>query len=780
MRASNHPEENPFDGSSPSRELRWPEPALEPAIVRNLCDELSAGQPCQLRTKLELVREHAPLSLPQLLELVRGTDDQPSLAILAASLKSLLEPGTADDFSGLMPAVAHVARALLLDASPDHQSAKKVTHVLLSDILREMGKSEKVHRLLLSGLDAQARQDLFSAIIDGDQLDAGYWSCLELQALSEPTLDNLQRVFDAHELIRDEVGGGGLPSMALFRAVATMAERDFQGVFEVVLGEFNRAADKEVQSDYDYQMLEHAVSGLAQAAMTQADGLCSRLDPSKPRHFRLATEVAIDLGATTVGSGRRVLLGPIRERVLEVIGAREGAPPDLAVLALAHRALLATSDAAADLHSVHLFVDRALEAPPQAELVPLLDELAAAFERVHSVSATEPLPPIPEGSYLEPSPLPPSGLCAQPMVPPPILSPEALNDYVSNAALELAAIKKRSQAVVLASEIEEAIRGNLAGRRSHEEGNLFVGRDEARAFIRRLNFFLEKRLFVAAAALIPEALGVLRGSDDLGIGAGSEVLARALTELAVTIHDQEWLRSVVQARLSPADWAFLRSAHGGDPSDYQGASELVALAALSLRALLEDDSQWQHDLLDLASSPGITPGNFMTPCFIAELRSPGSWLQIVEKHDLRRHSPEVLWPIAVGARLSLAESFPQIFSLLGSSQGDTVTKGLLLAQSLRCDLTDEQREECRVMASMYLNEPGQLGVDALVTFSCFASEPGSAREINRTAISAVAAGDASFLATRALAARRAAENCILGADKVREIDLLGVSLGMES
>ena len=50
-------------------------------------------------------------------------------------------------------------------------------------------------------------------------------------------------------------------------------------------------------------------------------------------------------------------------------------------------------------------------------------------------------------------------------------------------------------------------------------------------------------------------------------------------------------------------------------------------------------------------------------------------------------------------------------------------------QALRDKLTPEQRNECRKIASIYLEEPGQLGMDALVTYSCLAQEADGCREV---------------------------------------------------
>jgi hypothetical protein len=125
------------------------------------------------------------------------------------------------------------------------------------------------------------------------------------------------------------------------------------------------------------------------------------------------------------------------------------------------------------------------------------------------------------------------------------------------------------------------------------------------------------------------------------------------------------------------------------------------------------------------------------------------------------------WSIASGVRLTLPDGYNKLFEAISSPKGEDVAKGLLVAQALRHEISDEQREELLHLTRVYLDEPGELGLDALATFSCFAGEHDSALEIlsfrTPTGIETN-----RFRATQNLAIARVLENHFLGHDQVRD------------
>ena len=209
----NSPERDPDHHSQP-QDLKSPQLPMEaePAAIANMCDHLLGFEETPLTLAIERARGSGPLTANKFTELVREHADIDSLKFFAMATELFLREKASRDMAVCIPAVVHVARHLLTYSGSQELVAKSVVERMLFSLTHQMGKDEAFYNSILGGLDAQANDDLLQAVNDGDQLDKGYWSCLELQTLSEPSLTNLQRLFDAHELIRDQLPSRSLPS----------------------------------------------------------------------------------------------------------------------------------------------------------------------------------------------------------------------------------------------------------------------------------------------------------------------------------------------------------------------------------------------------------------------------------------------------------------------------------------------------------------------------------------------------------------------------------------
>jgi len=279
---------------------------------------------------------------------------------------------------------------------------------------------------------------------------------------------------------------------------------------------------------------------------------------------------------------------------------------------------------------------------------------------------------------------------------------------------------------------------------------------------------------MASTSLIPEALSIFKGAEEENLKGSRSVeklyedLGVALVSNADAISQDPRLRAFVAARLSSTDWELLRTLHDSEIYNLGKSSEVAALAALSLRAAIEDHSSeeygnWKNDLITTLSREGIHLSNFsLLPCVIAERRDPQASWSMLEKVSLKNLSEVVIWPIACGISLNLSEGYPKLLALLKSESGEKIAKGMLLTQALRDKLTPEQRNECRKIASIYLEEPGQLGMDALVTYSCLAQEAEGCREVLYSK-PPVGIDEKFFKATHNLAMARVLSNFLLPA-----------------
>lgn len=772
---SNTPEEQPDRSFQPQdlRPPRRPSP-IEPPAVKRLCDRILERGDSLISSALHEARSQGPLSEEQFTSLARTCSDLRSLKQLAAALESMVNDGVDKHFALCMPTLAHVTKGLVTFTGDNPGEAKMAAHRLTSLVLGIMNARDDFHSTLISGLDETAAADLAHAVNEGDPTDKAYWSCLELQTVSRPTMENLQRMFDAHACVRDNLPEESLPSEALLRVVRTLGEREFAPVFNLVVAEYRSCSQKPIKMAYDLDMMEYAVSGLAYAALPHIDEFIGIFKGAEGDEFNVATRVTLAIAKGLDHDPEDEAIIALRDAVFDIIddldtqAAHTAAPR----AALAHQALASLAATPDDVALVQSFADRALESEPSAALIGLLEELAEAYEDVFNNEALEPLEPVPPPSDVDTVRPAIEERCAQSSSHVHSLSGAGLNAYLASMAAELAELRNPREVKQYASDIAATVLASEITSRDPDEGSVFVKFSEARAFAKRYYYMCLGSLPTAAAALLPEALGILRGSEEQDIKASRitaktyENLCKALTHLAVSINEREELRRIALSRLSESDWSLLRSLHESEQHDFWSASDYAALAGLSLRAALEADESWHEDLIKTVSGENVVGGLFVTPCLIGEYRRRDSSWDLIAKVNLRTDDDEVMWPCAAGASLRLPDGYQRIFSLLSASASDDIAKGFLLVQSLRFDLSEEQLAECRRLVSLYLDEPGQLGVDALVTYGCVADEADCAREINK--LHKPAGTEAAFFyATRSLAAARALRNLIVPAD-VRE------------
>ena len=324
-----------------------------------------------------------------------------------------------------------------------------------------------------------------------------------------------------------------------------------------------------------------------------------------------------------------------------------------------------------------------------------------------------------------------------------LLSEQDLNEAFVDYAIAISEQRTRTQVSVIAAEFQlfVDVNSNWLQPRPSSEGSPFNELSQAAAFVRRYSFMISNGFEMAATSLIPEALSIFKGAEEENLKGSRTVeklyedLGVALVSNADAISQDPRLRAFVAARLSSTDWELLRTLHDSEMYNLGKSSEVAALAALSLRAAIEDLSSeeygnWKKDLITTLSREGMHLSNFsLLPCVIAERRDPQASWSMLEKLSLKNLSEVVIWPIACGISLNLSEGYPKLLALLKSESGEKIAKGMLLMQALRDKLTPEQRNECRKIASIYLEEPGQLGMDALVTYSCLAQEADGCREV---------------------------------------------------
>ncbi len=130
----------------------------------------------------------------------------------------------------------------------------------------------------------------------------------------------------------------------------------------------------------------------------------------------------------------------------------------------------------------------------------------------------------------------------------------------------------------------------------------------------------------------------------------------------------------------------------------------------------------------------------------------------------------IAWAIAAGVRLTLPDGYQRIFDLVSSKSGEEIAKGLMVAQALRHEISEEEREELLHITRHSLDEPGELGMDALTTFSCFAAERDSALEVLSFRVP-IGIDPNRFRASQNLAIARVLKNHLLGHQAVREEEL---------
>lgn len=743
MLNQNSPEGQP-EGSFHSNDLippRRPE-SSEPPALKQLCERILNRPQNPFRSLLEQERASGALSPERFTSLIRNTSDRPSLKEVGRSLELMMNTGVDQSFSVCMPALVHVASSLLAprDAGQEDAEGKHLSHRLFNLVLSIMGKSEKFHGAFVSALDETANSELLLTASDGNQLDEGYWSCLELQTVASPTMHNLQRMFDAHEIVRDQIDDQSTPSQALMRAVHTLGEKDFEGVFELVMSEYRRCFSKPVKQQYDLDMLTHAMGGLALAAAPgHVETLREIVETADPLEFEVASRIIIILATQVEPEPDHTVLSLLKEDMLRVIEETESDffGPRWSVALMAHRAFAALATSDEDLDILHTYTEQLIKQPSRQEHAQLLLDFAQAYEQILDAEEVEPLSPIPRIDHAERGVPRREGLCAQPHMAVPDLTGESLDNLLSDAAVELTELKTRNEVLRFAAQIAATVRHNVPTARPNEDGAPFVKALDFIRFAGRYRFIVNSGQFTAAASLLPEALQALSlsyadgGERTVKLQDAFFRLAASLTTFAFSINEHEDLRELSRARLSDSDWNLLRSLHdrGEEEEDSLGTHEPIALVALSLRAALESDLSWHDDFIKTIGLNQFSPSHFVAPVLIGEYKKPGSTWEMVARFSPRDHHGEDIRPLAAGISSGLAENYQKLFDLLCSHAADDITKGLLLSQVLRYDLNDEQGEECRHWSSHYLSEIGPLGVDAIATYGCFSSSAESAQEI---------------------------------------------------
>ena len=715
---------------------------MEPPSITALYSCLSKFPDNAIKRRLDKERNNGPITPERLTEITRATSDLVPLLTLGSAFCKMLHQGVGRHFGVCMPALVDVASKLLAYKGEDAEYGRDVSYEMLSGVLAVSSNSVELHNGIKGALDARAYQDLLISVNNGNQLEPGYWSCLELFARYAPTLDSLQRVLDTHTLIRDRIDEvGTLPSEVLYRTVNVVSCNDFTGAFNLVVNEYRCCSEKPTRQLYDDNMLQYAFSGLATGSLSQIEVLVKLFESEDKDILHVASEVAIALGQRSSSPAPTEIINILREAVLKLIDRTADDPfgAEAETVVMAQRALVALSRTDMDLSDVERYVALALESGFRWEYIPLLTELSQAQALMFGLRALKPLPIVPEILQTAPYTEEPH---TSPLTGKALLSEQDLNEAFVDYAIAIPEQRTRTQVSALASDLQLFVHDNAnwLQPRPSSEGSPFIELSQAVAFVRRYSFMISNGFEVAATSLIPEALSIFKGAEEENLKSRTSVeklyedLGVALANNADAISQDPRLRAFVAARLSSADWELLCTLHDSEIYNLGKSSEIAALAALSLRAAIEDLSSeeygnWKNDLITTLAREGMALPNFSLPCIIAERRDPQASWSMLEKVSLKNHPEVVIWPIACGISLNLSEGYPKLLALLKSESGEKIAKGLLLTQALRDKLTPEQRNECLQIASFYLEEPGQLGMDALVTYSCLAQEAEGCREV---------------------------------------------------
>ena len=715
---------------------------MEPPSIKALYNCLSEFPDNAIKRRLDNERSKGPITAERLTEITRATSDLVPLLTLGSAFCKMLHQGVGRHFGVCMPALVDVASKLLAYKGEDAEYGRGVSYEMISGVLAVSSNSVELHNGIKGALDARVYQDLLISVNNGNQLEPGYWSCLELFARYAPTLDSLQRVLDTHTLIRDRIDEvGTLPSDVLYRTVNVVSCNDFTGAFNLVVNEYRCCSEKPTRQLYDDNMLQYAFGGLATGSFSQIEVLVKLFESEDKDILHVASEVAIALGQRSSSPAPTEIINILREAVLKLIDRTADDPfgAEAETVVMAQRALVALSRTDMDLSDVERYVALALESGFRWEYIPLLTELSQAQSLMFGLRALKPLPGVPEILQTAPYTEEPH---TSPLIGKALLSEQELNEAFVDYAIAIPEQRTRKQVSVIAAEFQLFVHDNAnwLQPRPSSEGSPFIELSQAVAFVRRYSFMISNGFEVAATSLIPEALSIFKGAEEENLKGSRSVeklyedLGVALANNADAISQDPRLRAFVAARLSSADWELLCTLHDSEIYNLGKSSEIAALAALSLRAAIEDLSSeeygnWKNDLITTLAREGMALPNFSLPCIIAERRDPQASWSMLEKVSLKNHPEVVIWPIACGISLNLSEGYPKLLALLKSESGEKIAKGLLLTQALRDKLTPEQRNECLQIASFYLEEPGQLGMDALVTYSCLAQEAEGCREV---------------------------------------------------
>ena len=715
---------------------------MEPPSITALYSCLSKFPDNAIKRRLDKERNNGPITPERLTEITRATSDLVPLLTLGSAFCRMLHQGVGRHFGVCMPALVDVASKLLAYKGEDAEYGRDVSYEMLSGVLAVSSNSVELHNGIKGALDAQTYQDLLISVNNGNQLEPGYWSCLELFARYAPTLDSLQRVLDTHTLIRDRIDEvGTLPSEVLYRTVNVVSCNDFTGAFNLVVNEYRCCSEKPTRQLYDDNMLQYAFGGLATGSFSQIEVLVKLFESEDKDILHVASEVAIALGQRSSSPAPTEIINILREAVLKLIDRTADDPfgAEAETVVMAQRALVALSRTDMDLSDVERYVALALESGFCWEYIPLLTELSQAQSLMFGLRALKPLPGVPEILQTAPYTEEPH---TSPLIGKALLSEQELNEAFVDYAIAIPEQRTRKKVSVIAAEFQLFVHDNAnwLQPRPSSEGSPFIELSQAVAFVRRYSFMISNGFEVAATSLIPEALSIFKGAEEENLKGSRSVeklyedLGVALANNADAISQDPRLRAFVAARLSSADWELLCTLHDSEIYNLGKSSEIAALAALSLRAAIEDLSSeeygnWKNDLITTLARQEMALPNFSLPCIIAERRDPQASWSMLEKVSLKNHPEVVIWPIACGISLNLSEGYPKLLALLASESGEKIAKGLLLTQALRDKLTPEQRNECLQIASFYLEEPGQLGMDALVTYSCLAQEAKGCREV---------------------------------------------------
>ena len=736
----NEPDRGPrFDDQSFTRRSD----IIESPSIRALYNCLSEFPDNAIKIRLDKERNKGPITPERLTEITRATSDLSPLLTLGDAFCKMLHRGVGPHFGVCMPALVDVASKLLAYKGVDAEYGRDISYEMLIGVLAVSSNSVELHNGIKGALDARVYQDLLISVNNGNQLEPGYWSCLELFARYAPTLDSLQRVLDTHTLIRDRIDEvGTLPSEVLYRTVNVVSCNDFTGAFNLVVNEYRCCSEKPTRQLDDDNMLRYAFGGLADGSLSQIAVLVKLFESEDQHILHVATEVAIALGQHSASPAPTEIINRVRCAVLKLIDRTAEDPfgAEAETVVMAQRATAALSRIDIDLSDVESYVALALERGFSREYIPLLTELSQAQSSIFGQWALEPLMVVPEILQTDPHAKEPHN---SQITGKALLSEQDLNEAFVDYAIAISEQRTRKQVSVIAAEFQlfVDVNTNWLQPRPSSEGSPFNELSQAAAFVRRYSFMISNGFEMAATSLIPEALSIFKGAEEENLKGSRTVeklyedLGVALVSNADAISQDPRLRAFVAARLSSTDWELLRTLHDSEMYNLGKSSEVAALAALSLRAAIEDLSSEEYgnrkkDLITTLSREGMHLSNFsLLPCVIAERRDPQASWSMLEKVSLKNLSEVVIWPIACGISLNLSEGYPKLLALLKSESGEKIAKGMLLMQALRDKLTPEQRNECRKIASIYLEEPGQLGMDALVTYSCLAQEADGCREV---------------------------------------------------